>query len=100
MIKTAINNWIVHCRTHGEQEHSQINLLDVLLPVDFLPDASQDEVEMIREPANGKCYHNCNHCPDELGQNNNNIGLFYDCFTLSFPLYNLTTTRNGTKYST
>lgn len=98
MIKTAINNWTVHCRTHGEQEHSQINLLDILLPVDFLPDASQNEVEMIREPANGKCYHNCNHCPDKLGPKKKKDCLMTVSLFLS-PLYNLTTSRKGTKYS-
>lgn len=61
MVKAAINDRVVHCGAHGQPEERQVDLLDKLVVVDVLLEGPQDEVEVVGQPADGKCQHHQYH---------------------------------------
>lgn len=61
LIQTAVDDGIVHGRAHRQPKAGQVDLLDVLPPVQLLVDRSEDEVDVIGQPADGECHHDNNH---------------------------------------
>lgn len=61
VVKAAINDGVVHGGAHGQPEECQVDLLDKLAVVDVLLEGPQDEVEVVGQPADGKCHHHQYH---------------------------------------
>lgn len=72
LIKTAVDNGIVHCGAHGKPKAGQIDLLNVFPPIQLLIDPSNHEVNVVGQPADGKCQHNHNHHFYHLKEGSNN----------------------------
>ena len=68
VVEAAINDGIVHGEAHGQPEERQVDLLDELVAVDVLLEAAQDEVEVVGQPADGKCHHHQHHGLHKLVQ--------------------------------
>lgn len=60
-IQTAVDDGVVHGRAHCQPKTSQVDLLDVFPSIQLLIDCCEDEVNMIRQPADGKCHHDNYH---------------------------------------
>lgn len=60
-VEAAVDDGVVHGGAHGQPEERQVDLLDELVAVDVLLEAAQDEVEMVGQPADGKCHHHQHH---------------------------------------
>lgn len=72
LIKAAVNNGVVHGRTHGKPKTGQIDLLNVFPPIQLLIDPSNYEVSVVGQPTDGKCHHNHNHHFYHLTERNKN----------------------------
>lgn len=60
-IEAAVDDGIVHGGAHCKPQHGQVNLLDVLPLAQTLVETRRDEVDMIRQPAEGEGNHYNNH---------------------------------------
>ena len=61
VVHEAVNHRIVHRIRHCEPVDSQVDLLDVDVVVDGWVDVGQDEVEVVRQPADAKDEHDHDH---------------------------------------
>lgn len=68
VVEAAIDDGIVHGGAHGQPEECQVDLLDELVVVDILLEVTQDEVEVVGQPADGKGHHHEHHGLHELGR--------------------------------
>ena len=60
-VEAAVDDGVVHGGAHRQPQHRQVNLLDVLPLAQRLVKTRHNEVDMIREPAEGKGHHHDNH---------------------------------------
>lgn len=67
-VEAAIYDGIVHGGAHGQPQERQVDLLNELVAVDVLLEVAQDEVEVVGQPADGKCHHHQHHGLHKLVQ--------------------------------
>lgn len=66
VIEAAIDDGVVHSRTHGQPHAGQVDLLDELLKVEIWVDVGQEEEDVEGQPADGEGTHNHDHHFDHL----------------------------------
>lgn len=60
-VEAAVDDGVVHGGAHGQPQHSQVNLLDVLPLAQRLAETCYDEVGVVGQPAEGKGHHHNDH---------------------------------------
>lgn len=60
-VEAAVDDGVVYGGAHGQPQHRQVNLLDVLLLAQLPVEPHHDEVHMIGQPAEGKGQHHNDH---------------------------------------
>jgi hypothetical protein len=68
VIEAAVDDGVVHGRTHGQPHAGQVDLLDELLKVEIWVDVGQEEEDVEGQPADGEGTHNHDHHFDHLGR--------------------------------
>lgn len=68
VIEAAVDDGVVHGRTHSQPHAGQVDLLDELLKVEVWVDVGQEEEDVEGQPADGEGTHNHDHHFDHLGR--------------------------------